>query len=227
VVGSNGAYSIMNLADDWYYPLSVLDSNGDGEIDPSYGDAIGAYGVVLGVDMEPDSVHIVGGNSVTGINFSLFDPMVIVGYLTYNGIKVTVGDYYIGVFRTAGFDPQNIPDPDYGTMGFWPPFDYEYKVDEFEDGLAPGTYYVGAYLDFDLNGMYDPGVDPAGFYGGIQSLIPITLGAGEDAFNINITIEDPAAASSAGGSVSWSSTQAPSQTRDVARRIREVLEKAR
>lgn len=185
-----GGYSVTKLPNGWFFPVSAKDSNGDGQIDPDLGDAIGAYGVVLGVDNDPDSIQITGG-SVTGINFALYDPMAITGSVSYTGSNTGSYNFFVGVFDTTGLDVNNLPDPDFGTAGFWP-FNTTYRIGELDVGLAPGTYYVGAYLDVDFSGTFDPATDPAGLYGGL-SPTPITLGVGEDALNINITMQDAAA----------------------------------
>ena len=36
IAASNGTYRISTLPDDVYYPVGVMDSNGDGEIDTTY-----------------------------------------------------------------------------------------------------------------------------------------------------------------------------------------------
>ncbi len=191
VVGANGTYSVTHLPDGWYFPVSALDSNGDGNIDPDRGDAIGAYGVVLGVDNEPDSVQVAGGGSVTGINFALFDAMVISGTLSYDGTMMEVYPLYVGVFDTTGFDIGNLPEPHFGTQSTWP-FQREYWINEFDTGLSPGTYYVGAFIDVNFNGSFDNGIDPGGFHGGAQPA-PITLGPGEDALHVDILMQDTGA----------------------------------
>jgi hypothetical protein len=191
VVGANGSYSITNLRDGWYFPVSAMDSNGDGSIDPDRGDAIGAYGVVLGEDNVPDSVQVTGGRPVTGIDFALFDPMAIAGTLSYSGTLMEVYPLFVGVFDTTGFDAGNLPEPVYGTQSTWP-FQRDYSVDEFDNGLAPGTYYVGAFLDVNFSGSFDSGLEPAGLYGGAEPTA-ITLGPGEDALHVDILMQDPGA----------------------------------
>lgn len=221
VAAGNGAYNVMYLADGWYYPIAIMDSNGDGETDPSFGDAIGAYGVDFGVDFEADSIQIVGGNSLTGIDFALYDAMAIVGTLSYDGIVVSSGPYYIGVFDVAGFNINN--PPDFSTQGAWP-FEPMFSLNEFDDGLAPGTYYVGAYLDANFNGTYESAVDPVGLYGGLASPTSITLGPGEDALNVDILIQDPPSFWATRESVSWAlPSKADPQLRDTAARVREAL----
>ncbi|HET6463217.1 MAG TPA: Ig-like domain-containing protein, partial [Candidatus Krumholzibacteria bacterium] len=68
-------YSILYLVDGTYYIVSVKDSNGDGDLDPSNGDAIGGFGVDVPLnDLDPDAIEVAGGAHVTGKNFALYDP---------------------------------------------------------------------------------------------------------------------------------------------------------
>jgi len=203
VVENNGSYSVQNLPDGMYFPVSAMDSNGDGEIDPNFGDALGAFGITTQADQTPDSLLVVGGGAVTGIDFQLFDPMVISGYATYSG--ATVGNFalFFGAFDTTGFDINNLGTPDFATEGFWP-FDTEFRIGEFEDGLAAGTYFVGAYLDVNGNLTLDDGVDPANFYSDMGgNPLPITVASGSDGLNTAINLTDPVVAARGSAPVSW------------------------
>jgi methionine-rich copper-binding protein CopC len=149
IVAGNNTYNIGNLPDGVYYPIAVMNTNGDGEFDPSYGDAIGAFGANLSLgDFEPDSVTITGGAHVANVNFPLFDPSAITGTVTYDG-NYSGGSYQIGVgvFEVVGFDPTS--PPAYGTFASWPGYT-TWGFNTLDDGLADGTYYLGAFLD--LNG---------------------------------------------------------------------------
>jgi hypothetical protein len=64
-------------------------------------------------------------------------------------------------------------------------------VDQFENYLSDGVYYVGAYLDVNFNGDYDPAVDPGGLYGMGNEITPVTIADGSDGINIDVYIEDP------------------------------------
>ena len=146
----------------------MLDSNGDGTVDPSSGDAFGLFGVDFPNDFEADSAQVVTGQMVLGVDFQLFDPVSINGTVNYTGSGTSIAPYYVGVFVTTGFDINNLPEPDYSNDGdFWPNSP-DYAIGELDTGLPPGTYYVGAYLDVNFNEMFDDGIDPAGFYGGHQ-----------------------------------------------------------
>jgi hypothetical protein len=188
VAATNGDYTVANLPDGTWWPLAAMDSNGDGEIDPEKGDAIGLYGVDFPFG-EPDTV-VTSGTIVTGIDFTLFDPMAISGVVSYTGSAYPGCCYtiFVGVFDTTGFDIGGILEPDYGTEVFWPG-DPGYAVDQFEYGLMPGTYYVGAFLDGNFNGDLDAS-DPAAFYGGMTPT-PLSVANGTDALDVDITLTDP------------------------------------
>lgn len=201
VTGSSGQYSIGMLADGIYYPLGVKDSNGDGILDPGMGDALGVFGIdVLGGDFDYDSVTVTGGAADTTANFPLYDQVAINGIVTYVGStyqdELLMHSYYVEAFDTVGFD----------TTGGLPPFDAgryserivvkaDYVVNEFDEGLYDGTFYVHAFLDVNDNMQYDPGVDPDGWYAAGGNLEPVTVSAGRDAMGVDIDINDPGAPS--------------------------------
>ncbi|MDH3197113.1 MAG: Ig-like domain-containing protein [Candidatus Krumholzibacteria bacterium] len=208
VVDSGGGsnYSISALPDGVYYPVSAKDSNGDGDIDPDKGDAIGAYGLdIRQMDMIPDSVVISGGNAVNNVDFPLFDQSAVAGTFAYDGTMYT-GDYqvYIGAFDVNGFDINNLGPPDFGTDEWWP-YNVQFGMSEMDTpGFAAGNYYIGAYMDvdpFDVAG-YNPATDPAGFYGGVPNPTAVDLTGGKDAVGIHISLADPVAPFAA-SPVSW------------------------
>ena len=96
------------------------------------------------------------------------------GKITYTGTKT--GKIYIGLFTSSNFTGQ----PAYGTTISSPG---SYQIQD----VAPGTYYVGAYMDVNNNNTYDPTIDPAGVYANN----PITVNAGETKTGIDITLKDP------------------------------------
>jgi hypothetical protein len=206
VVGSGGTYRVPFLPDGVYYPVAVMDSNDDGKIDPDEGDAIGAYGIDFRqLDMIPDSVTIAGGSSVNNVDFPLFDQMVIVGTFSYNGSAS--GDYLvkIAVFDVNGFDINNLPPPVFGTEEWWP-YNNVFRMSETEtEDFAAGSYYIGAFMDINGNGDYDPDSEPANFYGGIPTPTAVTIANGQDALGIHITLVDPAGATAA-APVPWPSS---------------------
>jgi len=215
-VASNGAYHIENLEDGTYWPGVMMDSDGNGEINPDYGDAIGLYGVdfaTLEGEPEPDSVIIAGGATVEDVDFGIYDPIAIWGRVEYGGTLYTADlemySYYVGLFDTTTFDPEAL-DPDYGTEGSSIVWDDEFRFHEFGDGLAEGTYYIGAYLDVNYNGDYDPATDPAGFYGVGGRMDHVTVENGEDSGDgIVVSLLDPDITAAANmRAVSWTKVSA-------------------
>ena len=220
VVAGNNTYNLSSLVDDTYYPFAIMDSNKDGVVDPSQGDAIGMWGVdIRAGDMSPDSVTIAGGNHVANVNFPLFDPSAVTGHVTYSGIY-SMGDIRIGLFDADAFDPTG--PPLYGTMVFWPAYSHW----EFNtlDGIADGRYYVAAYMDVNYNSMYDPGVDPAAVYGGTTPTL-VWVQKGHDFNNIYLTLLDPAPPSptaNASPGVKWPVNQ--KNERPGFERMRSIME---
>lgn len=222
VVAGNGSYSIQHLPDGTYYPVSVLDSNGDGIIDPSYGDAVGAYGVDFQTTFDPESV-IVSGSVLTGVDFTLFDPSAIVGHVSYVGSAYPEGyPFLVGAFDTTGFDINNLDNPAFGTEGYLPGSG-EYRISAWDEGLADGTYYIGAFLDVNGNTSPDPG-EPANFYGGLPPT-PVTVENGSDAFGIDITLDDAAVFGAASG---WRGRGEPARSprANLLRRLSAVIREA-
>ena len=210
-VASDGTYSIENLEDGTYWPGVMMDTDGNGEINPDYGDAIGLYGVdftTLEGEPEPDPVIIAGGATVEDVDFGIYDPIAIWGRVEYDGTFYTADletyNYYVGLFDTTTYDPESL-NPEYGTEGSSIVWDDEFRFHEFGDGLVEGTYYIGAYLDVNYNGDFDPATDPAGFYEVGHDLVPVTVENGEDSGDgIVVFLQDPEPiASSNIGVLSW------------------------
>lgn len=197
-VASDGSYNIENLEDGTYWPGAMMDTDGNGEINPDYGDAIGLYGVdftSLEGEPEPDSLIISGGGTHSDIDFGLYDPIAIWGQVEYGGTTYSGTlyeyNYYVGLFDTLTYDPENL-DPEYGTEGQSIVYDNEFRVHEFNDGLVEGSYYIGAYLDVNHNDGYDPETDPAGFYEIGGEMAYVTVENGEDSGDgIVVVLEDP------------------------------------
>ncbi|HET6348910.1 MAG TPA: Ig-like domain-containing protein, partial [Candidatus Krumholzibacteria bacterium] len=184
-VAGNDSYSIQHLTDGTYYLICVLDTNHNGNIDPSEGDAIGAYGVNFATnDFEPDSVVISGGTHATGINFPLYDPSAITGTVSYDGAHNEGHTVYVGIFETAGFDPTTSTPVAY-TEAYWPGSP-EWGINTLDNPLPDGNYYVAAYLDVNDNVTYDPATDAAGVYGGIATPTAIHIANGADISGINV-----------------------------------------
>jgi hypothetical protein len=193
IVGSGGGYTVSSLPDGVYWPTGVMDSNGDGKMDPDEGDAIGAYGIdVRQADMTAVSVTISGGNRVTDVDFPMFDQSALSGTFSYSGTAIGTYKVFIGAFDVNGFDINNLGPPDFGTDEWWP-YQDDFRMSEMDtDDFAPGNYYIGAYMDLNGNEEYDPASEPVGFYGGVPSPTAVDLTGGRDALGIHITLEDPA-----------------------------------
>ncbi len=205
IVAGNNTYNLSSLVDDTYYPFAIMDSNQDGTIDPSQGDAVGMWGIDIRVgDMIPDSVTIAGGNHVANVNFPLFDPSAVTGIVTYSGIN-SMGDIRVGLFDADNFDPTGAPL--YGTAVFWPAFsDWQFHT---LDGMADGRYYVAAFMDVNYNSVYDPAVDPAAVYGGTTPTL-VWVQKGHDFNGIYLTLLDPSVHSPANATapgVKWPVSQ--------------------
>ncbi len=232
-VASNGSYSIEHLEDGTYWPGAMMDTDGNGEINPDYGDAIGMYGVdfaALEGEPEPDSLEIAGGATHTGIDFGLYDPIAIWGRVEYGGTIYTgdldMYDYYVGLFDTTTFDPENL-EPDYGSGSSNLVWDNEFRFHEFNDGLVDGTYYIGSFLDIDHDGEYDTASEPAGFYAVGEDLIPVTVENGEDSGDgIVVILQDPEPTTqSSTQTASW--IRVSTATSQVDPRLRALLENLR
>lgn len=200
VAGTGGVYSVTNLIDGTYWPVAMKETNGDGRLEFELGDAVGAYGADLASgDDTPETVTIAGGAQVGDVDFPLYDPSAISGVVSYGGS--TYDDswwtyyYYIGLFDEdpsgGGVSPIDSIGPNH--LGSEP----QYVMHEFDVALAPGTYYVGAFLDVNHNGDYDPAEDPAGFYMDGASIGTVTIANGSDGLNVDIVLYDPAGAAPA------------------------------
>jgi len=187
IVAGNNTYNLSALRDGYYFPFSIIDSNKDGMIDPSTGDAIGLWGVdIRGGDMSADSVTIFGGNHVSNVNFPLFDPSAITGSVAYSGIH-SVANVFVALFDgSLPFDPTATPLVT--TTAFWPNWpEWGFHT---VDGMPDGTYYVAAFLDANWNDIYDPDYDPAGVFGGTAPT-KITVQHGTDFNGLVIPLDDP------------------------------------
>ncbi len=193
---ANGSYSITNLDDNDYMIFSLLDSNGDGALDPMMGDALGMWGITP-TDEIPDTVTVSGGSHEQNVSFQLYDFSVISGVVSYAGTEYLDGlesyDFHVGVFDTTGFDLGSLGEPAYGSESqsiVWQP---QYALGYFWESLDDGVYYVGAYLDVNTGDGegYNPAVDPAEFYQTGGELAPVTILNGSDGLDINLQLVDP------------------------------------
>ena len=101
-------------------------------------------------------------------------PATISGKISYSGTKT--GKINIGLFTSSDFSGAPVKGTQINSPG-------EYTISD----VAPGTYYVAAYMDVNNNNTYDPTIDPAGVYANN----PITVNAGETKTGIDITLKDP------------------------------------
>ena len=187
-----GTYSVDRVADGTYFPIGMMDSNGDGLLEPEHGDAIGAFGLDF-TSGNPTilPVNILGGFTVQNVDFDMYDPLAIVGRLIYTGSNYVGAEYqfYVSAWDTVGFDTTGgFPTPDYTTSGSTPS-NVEYSISELDDGLADGTYYVGVFLDGNNNGFLDSG-EPATIFGVGGGWTAMTLANGQDALDVNIVLDD-------------------------------------
>ena len=187
-VAGNNTYNVLYLPDNLYYVITVMDTNHDGDLDPSTGDAVGGFGVdVPNGDLDPDGIAVDGGAHVTGKNFAMYDPSTASGNVTYNGIFDGSAAVYVGLFDTAGFSPDATPVFGIATLG--PDFAWSFNTAE---GLFPeGDYYVGAFMDVTAPfGEYQPAFEPAGFYGGLPGPTVVHLSNGTDVHGIAFEVVD-------------------------------------
>ena len=199
-VAGNNTYTISHLPDGFYWLLSVLDTSGDGNLDPSDGDAIGAYGADFATsDLDPDSVAVTEGSHLTGINFTMIDPSAISGTVVYTG--AAKGDYpvFVGLFDTSGFSSTD--EPVAGTEAFG--VEHVWGFNTLDQLLADDTFYAGAFMDLNNNGTFDAGSDPSGFYGGLPTPTSLNISNGHDISGIVIPISDPAPPANASLSQTW------------------------
>jgi len=205
IVGGDGTYTISRVPDGMYYPLAILDSNGDGTLDPFSGDAVGALGIDLATaDESPDSVVIAGGAAATGVNFRLFDPTAISGVVRYLGAYAeTQQTIFIGLFRGHfPFDPTT-EEPIATTAFNWPDH-HEWSLNSLEQDISDGVYFVGAFMDVNFSLTYDPATEPIGFYGeSPTNPTGIAVGSGVDFPGLIITLHDPAPGLSSANRVIW------------------------
>lgn len=203
VVAGDNTYGVLYLPDGLYYILCVMDTNHDGDLDPTLGDAVGGFGVDVGQgDLDPDSIAVDGGAHVTGKNFAMFDPITVSGSLTYSGSAN--GPVLIGLFDTTGFSLDDAPvagtEAQFGVFGEWL---YNSVDGGFTGPFVEDSYYVGAFMDVNEDGDYQPASEPAGFYGGLPSPTAVNLTNGADRTGIVIPLTDPATNLLAPNAIVW------------------------
>ncbi|HKW14912.1 MAG TPA: Ig-like domain-containing protein [Candidatus Krumholzibacteria bacterium] len=216
LVGSNHAYQFSHLLDGTYYPVCVVDSNHDGLYQLQYGDAVGIFGMPNPWLQKPEAVEIHQSSRI-GIDFPIYDPAAVYGVISSDG--TSEGPLHVGLFRTADFDPTtsvpviSIIAVDGGT--------WDYVINELDVGpIAAGSYYVAAYMDLSDDGLFNPGDDPMGVYGG-DTPIEVHVAHGLDVSDVNIVLHDPSLAVHT-NSVRWPITKRTGKAQPFI----EALEKA-
>jgi methionine-rich copper-binding protein CopC len=189
-VTAGNTYDLIYLPNGLFYIVCVMDTNHDGDLDPSTGDAVGGYGVTFPNDLDPDSVAVDGGAHVSGKNFTLYDPSTASGTVQYTGSVKGTYPILVGLFATSGFSPTDVPVA--GTEAF--DVDNQWSFNSIDGSIPEGTYYVGAFMDVNNDGSYQPASEPAGFYGGLPAPTALTMANGHDNIGVVIHITDPAAA---------------------------------
>lgn len=193
-VAGNNTYNVQYLPDLLYYVITVMDTNHDGDLNPEDGDAVGGFGVdIPGGDLDPDGIAVEGGAHVTGKNFTMYDPTTASGTVSYSG-AVKPGEYavYVGLFDTNGFSITDDPLAATDASGI----DHAWSYNSAEGTLlggpfVEGSYYIGAFMDINFNGTFEPDTDPAGFYGGLPAPTAVNMTNGADRTGIVIPISDP------------------------------------
>lgn len=198
--GSDGVYEIRYLPNDDYSIHAYVEANGNpDDLTPFEGDAAGTYGTnPPGNDFSWEWVLVRGANGVIGRNFPVIDFSAITGLVEYDGIYAgEEHDVVVGLFDVATYDPA-MPDYTYPSSLDLPDFVFaSYYV------IPPaGTFYLGAYVDSNDSGTYDPGIDPVGYYGG-GSLTEIAIANGSDVNGIQLVVEDPVPGAETGAAITW------------------------
>jgi methionine-rich copper-binding protein CopC len=184
-VDANGQFNVQHLADGTYYVISLIDTNHDGLLDPSYGDAVGGFGVTE-ADLDPDAIDITAGAHITGKDFIMHDPSVVYGITSYSGDQSGGPHVWAGLFAVAGFDGWN-SSLLVSTMTF-PGSTWDFNT--LATYIDEGDYYVGAYYDVNDDNMFEAS-EPSGFYGGRVSPTVLHMTNGTDYPDINILMTDP------------------------------------
>jgi hypothetical protein len=199
-VAANYNYSVLYLVDGTYSIVGAKDTNGDGNLDPFTGDAVGGFGVDIdNADLVPDSIAVAGGAHVTGKNFALFDPSTASGTVQYTGSATGEHAIRVGLFDTTGFSTDDEPIAGTEALGI----DHEWLINSFESGFTGDDFYVGAYMDVNDSGFFEPLTDPAGFYGGLPAPTAVHVSNGTDVTGIVVHITDPTPGITAPASIIW------------------------
>lgn len=222
---SDGTFTIPNLAPGTYFPFVLMDSNGDGTLDPLTGDAVGVFGANSGTSNTHMESVVVATNARTGVNIRLYDPTAITGRINYSGAN-SAGSYpvFVGLFSPTNFN-RNLSVPIIATQSTWSGTG-TFVINTLDVGSIPnGKYLIGGFLDVNGNALFDPQTDPFGLVGGGNPK-PITLTKGTDANNLTLTLQDPqATVSPPTGVLRWSITR--SSTSAMLKKLADQLSRAK
>lgn len=209
---ASGAYSMNNLPDGNYWLFAINDSNGEpGITEIENGDALGMY-QMPGMETSVP----VSGSSVSGIDFSLYDPESITGDVAYAGASTVSlssiadslvfyayqGDYAVGGTMYLTNDPDIIGtgEPDVSNYESGVSWTY-WMTPLFEEGIsvlgvATSSSWIGTVtnLDYIPTGSYNvllrlplPGdTEALGFAEQTASI----SGTGDDAVGIDVVLYD-------------------------------------
>ncbi|HKW14188.1 MAG TPA: Ig-like domain-containing protein [Candidatus Krumholzibacteria bacterium] len=197
-VPANGTYFVKNLQSGPYLVRGYFDSNHDGVVNIQTGDALGGYGADIDAgDFELEFVGLGDGDRHSGIDFQIYDPTATSGYTSYAGTTVVkYRPVQVGLFASAN-DAAHLQNPLFTYDDWWAPWKTiddtypDWVFNQFLQVFDEGTYYVAAYLDADSSLTYDPGIDPAGVYGGFASPTPLVMTNGKDYQRVMIAMSDP------------------------------------
>jgi len=182
--------------------------------------------------LSQDPVLIENGSTALQVDFPLYDPVAICGNVFYDGDAYTSGltsfRYQVGAFDAATFDPENPGVPLAGTEQGPLAEDPRYAIHELDSGLEPGTYYIGGFLDVNSNDVFDPGLDPSGYYANLETGDPLSVKVeeGTDVLNIDIHIDDPQVGLAPCSPVDWGITLSKNRHSAVVRRAFERMREA-
>ncbi len=142
-----GTFTIPFVADGTYFPFAAKDTNGDFDIDPSTGDASGVYDA--NADGRPDSIQVLGGNSISGVNITLTEPTPSTAQNSFADVQNAAlswsSDAVLVSVGSDNIDPQ-------GTSFGWSFVFYSSNLNAFRDFFLSG----GLLVENDYNGTHLP-----------------------------------------------------------------------
>ena len=150
-VVTSSSFTINYVPDGTYYPISVMDTNGDGEVDPSDGDALGFYD--QNADGVPDSVVVSGGNALSGISIDLVEPVLQTARSRFTDVESEAqswaSDAELVAIRT---DELNTSGQSYG----WSYVYFSPSLNEYHEFFIFADFIISEVFDDD----HEPDVTP-------------------------------------------------------------------